>query len=161
MLHFLLLGRLRWRRSARNPYLIHRRIIDAQPRPAPSLGLSSGLPRSNGRLSRAESDVDAHESVRLPLVTNRFAHKVLNEAQNLLGCTAMFLIASRHPIKNTVLSPQRPRFAAGSIHVGFVEGQSGTGTGFSSSSVFPCQCIIPPSLSKLVSSAECVICWRK
>jgi hypothetical protein len=38
-------------------------------------------------------------------------------------------------------------------------GQSGTGAGFSpSSSVFPCQYIIPPSLSKLVSSEECVIC---
>jgi hypothetical protein len=38
-------------------------------------------------------------------------------------------------------------------------GQSGTGAGFSpSSSVFPCQYIIPPSLSKLISSGECVIC---
>jgi hypothetical protein len=37
--------------------------------------------------------------------------------------------------------------------------QSGTGTGFSpSSSVFHCQYIIPPSLSKLISSGECVIC---
>jgi hypothetical protein len=38
-------------------------------------------------------------------------------------------------------------------------GQSGTEIGFSpSSSVFPCQYIIPPSLSKLISSGECVIC---
>jgi hypothetical protein len=38
-------------------------------------------------------------------------------------------------------------------------GQSGTGTGFSpSSSAFPCQYIFQPSLSKLISSGECVIC---
>jgi hypothetical protein len=38
-------------------------------------------------------------------------------------------------------------------------GQSGPGTGFSpSSSVFPCQYIIPPSLTKLISSGERVIC---
>jgi hypothetical protein len=42
---------------------------------------------------------------------------------------------------------------------GICGGQSGTGTDFSpSSSDSPSQYIIPPSLSKLISSGECVIC---
>jgi hypothetical protein len=42
---------------------------------------------------------------------------------------------------------------------GICGGQSGTGTGFSpSSSVFPCQYVIPPSLTKLISTGEYIIC---
>jgi hypothetical protein len=55
---------------------------------------------------------------------------------------------------------RRPLTAEARVHArvnpcGICGGQSGTGTGFSlSSSIFPCQHIIPASLSKLISSGE-------
>jgi hypothetical protein len=41
---------------------------------------------------------------------------------------------------------------------GICDGQSGTGTGFLRVLRFSPVNIIPPSLSKLISSGECVIC---
>jgi hypothetical protein len=65
----------------------------------------------------------------------------------------MSQVVSRRPLTSEarVRAPVNP--------FGICDGQSGTGTDFSQSfSVFPCQYIIPPSLSKLISSGECVIC---
>jgi hypothetical protein len=75
-----------------------------------------------------------------------------NCGKNRIG-RAMAQVISRRPV--TAKARVRTRVNP----CGICGGQSGTGTGFSpSSSVFPCQCIIPPSLSKLISSGECVIC---
>jgi hypothetical protein len=66
---------------------------------------------------------------------------------------AMVQVVSRRPLT------LEARIRARVNPCGICGGQSGTGTGFSpSSSVFPCQYIIPPSLSKLTLSGECVIC---
>jgi hypothetical protein len=65
----------------------------------------------------------------------------------------MAQVISRRPL--TAEAQVRSRVNA----CGICGGQSGTETGFSLSSlVFPCQYIIPPSLSKLISSGERVIC---
>jgi hypothetical protein len=66
---------------------------------------------------------------------------------------AMAQVVSRRPLT------AEARVQARVNPCGICGGQSGTGTDFSpSSSVFPCQYIIPLSLSKLISSGECVIC---
>jgi hypothetical protein len=71
----------------------------------------------------------------------------------ILHNRAMAQVVSRRPL--TAEARVRARFNP----CGISAGQSGTGTGFSpSSSVFPCHYIIPPSLSKLISSGEWVIC---
>jgi hypothetical protein len=77
-----------------------------------------------------------------------------NNETNKLGMgRAMAQVVSRRPL--TVEARVRVRVNP----CGICGGQSGTGTGFSlSSSVFPCEYSIPPSLSKLISSGECVIC---
>jgi hypothetical protein len=68
----------------------------------------------------------------------------------------MAQVVSRRPL--TAEARVRSRISP----CGICGGQIGSGTGFSpSSSVFPCQYIIPPSLSKLISSGERVICLRK
>jgi hypothetical protein len=65
---------------------------------------------------------------------------------------AMAQVVSRRPL--TAEARVRARLNP----CGICGGQSGTGTRFSpSSSVFPVS-IIPPSLYKLISSGECVIC---
>jgi hypothetical protein len=55
------------------------------------------------------------------------------------------------------LSPRRPGFASGSIHVGFVVDKLALGQVFLRVLRFSTVNIIPPSLSKLISSGECVI----
>jgi hypothetical protein len=56
------------------------------------------------------------------------------------------------------LSSRRPGFTPGSIHVGFVVEKVALGRGFLRVFRFSPVNIIPPSLSKLISSGECVIC---
>jgi hypothetical protein len=58
----------------------------------------------------------------------------------------------------TGLSPRRPRFATRSIHVGFVVDKVALGQVSLRVLRFSHQYTIPPSLSKLISSGECVIC---
>jgi hypothetical protein len=56
------------------------------------------------------------------------------------------------------LSPRRPGFAPGSIYVGFVVDKVTLGQVFLLVLLFSPVNIIPPSLSKLISSGECVMC---
>jgi hypothetical protein len=54
--------------------------------------------------------------------------------------------------------PRRSEFASRSIHVGFVVDKVALGQVFLLLLRFPPVSIIPPSLSKLIPSGECVIC---
>jgi hypothetical protein len=56
------------------------------------------------------------------------------------------------------LSPRRPGFAPGSFHVGFVVDKVALGQVFLRVLWFSPVNIIPPSLSKFISSGERVIC---
>jgi hypothetical protein len=56
------------------------------------------------------------------------------------------------------LSLRRPGFAPGSIHVGFVVDKVALGQALLGVLRFSPVNIIPPSLSKLISYGECVIC---
>jgi hypothetical protein len=56
------------------------------------------------------------------------------------------------------LSPWRPGFAPGSIHMGFLLGKVAPGQVLLWILLFFPVSIIPPSLSKFISSGECVIC---
>jgi hypothetical protein len=79
--------------------------------------------------------------------------KFANIEMAIIWGRVMAHVASRRPLT------AEARVRARVNPCGICGRQSGTGTGFSlSSSVFPCQYIIPPSLSKLISSGECVIC---
>jgi hypothetical protein len=84
-------------------------------------------------------------SANLPFSKHNFLKSILGRA--------MAQVVSRRPL--TAEAWVRARVNP----CGICGGQSGTGTGFSPSYlVLSCQYIIPPSLSKLISSGECVIC---
>jgi hypothetical protein len=86
----------------------------------------------------------------------------------LLFCAGMFQNLS-HPMSTVRavpwlrslvagLSQRRPRFTPGSIYVGFVVDKVALGQVFLRALRFSPVDNIPPSLSKLISSGECVIC---
>jgi hypothetical protein len=88
-----------------------------------------------------------------PRLNKSFDFLVIYLPVILFSGRAMAQVVSRWPL----IAETRVRARVNPC--GICCGQSGTGTGFSpSSSGFPCQYIIPLSLSKLISSGECVIC---
>jgi hypothetical protein len=115
-------------------------------------------------LRNASSQVSGHECV-LPPAT---LHGVATEKTTILTLTAvksqnhnpgiMFVRAVAQVVSRRLLTA-KDRIRARVNPCGICGGESGTRTGFSPiSSGFPCQYIIPPSLSKLISSGECLIC---
>jgi hypothetical protein len=88
----------------------------------------------------------------LNIIETSFGFKVLSKC--FLG-RSMAQVVSRRPFT------AGPGFAPGSTHVGFVVDKVALGQVFLRVLRFSRQYIIPPSLSKLISSGESVICWHK
>jgi hypothetical protein len=73
-----------------------------------------------------------------------------------ISCKRLTMFQLRSSVAD--LSSRRPGFAPGSIHVGFVVDKVALGQVLLRDLRFSPVNIIPPSLSKLISSGECVIC---
>jgi hypothetical protein len=98
-----------------------------------------------------ETQVSSSVEYSVDLIVTGFTNLIENVSGN--QGRAMAQVVSRR------LLTVEARVRARANPCGICGLQSGTGTGFPQSSlVFPCKYIVPPSLSKLISSAECVIC---
>jgi hypothetical protein len=97
---------------------------------------------------------------------DKYRHEILRkdnaweEISATIKCPGNYQIRAVPWLRSLVtgLSPRRPGFAPGSIHVGFVVDKVTLEQVFLRVLRFSSVNIIPPSLSKLITSGECVIC---
>jgi hypothetical protein len=119
---------------------------------------------------RADLDTDVRGNNHLPLpgIEPRSPGRPVRSQTlywlSYIGCSKVLVLTINCGRAMAQVVSRRPLIAEARVRPlvnarGICGEQSGTGTGFSpSSSIFPCQYIIPPSLSKLISPGECVIC---